>query len=156
MNKKELIAAAVDLLKENDIRKPVTLASETFRVTQESTGDDAAFTVRRKDKQLSYTHRDVQNILDVLLCLAEDAVKRGEPINIRGFGTLETKHVAARRVREPQEEIWHDIPECFRPKFRPGFQLLAAARAHGLLMADDDPNKYLPPPVDDDPEEDDY
>ena len=155
MNKKELIAATVNLLKENNIRKPVALASETFRVTQESTGDDVAFTVRREDKEILYTQKDVQNVLDALLCLAEDAVKRGESIGIRGFGTLETKHVAARRVREPNEEIWHDIPECFRPRFRPGFQLLAAARAHGLLIDDDNPDRWLPPPVDEDMGEDD-
>ncbi len=153
MNKKELITATVDVLRENDIRKPITLKNETFRVTQESSGADATFSVARADKRMLYTATDVQNILDAMLCLVEDAMRHGETVNIRNFGTLSVRHAAAHRVREPNEEIWHEIPAGFRPKFRPGQRLLAAARVFGLQKDDDDPDSYLPKPVYDDEED---
>lgn len=153
MNKKELIMATVDVLRENNIRKPVTLKSETFRVTQESSGADATFSVARADKNMLYTATDVQNILDAMLCLAEDAMRHGETINIRNFGTLSVRYAAAHRVREPNEEIWHEIPAGFRPKFRPGQRLLAAARVFGFQQNDDNPDSYLPRPENDDEED---
>lgn len=149
MNKRQMVAEAVELLKENNIRKKLAQKSETFKIIQESSGDEASFTVNRKDKEIYYSAQDVRNILDALLFLAEDKLKHGEPVTIHGFGSIEMKHMAERRVREPLEEIWHHIPACYRPRFKAGTKLLEAGRAYELLLKDQDPDSYLPPPVED-------
>jgi len=146
MNKKELVIATAEALRENGIRKAVPVKSETFRVSIDGCDDEGAFTVDRPDRRLLYTKEDVQRILDTALDIMTDAIQHGERIKLRGFGTFEARHVAARRAKEPNTGIWHDIPECYMPRFRPGFQLLAAARVYGLQLDDDDPESYLPPP----------
>ena len=150
MNKKELIAATVEVLKENNIRKPIVIKPETFRVTQIESGSDATFEVAREDKKMLYTTADVKNILDAMLCLVEDAVRRGETVSIRNFGVLDVRYISGRMLREPKADIWHEIPGGYRPKFRPGRNLLAAARVYGLQREDDNPDNYLPKPEYDD------
>lgn len=137
------------LLRENNIRKKIAQKSETFKIIQESSGDEASFTVNRKDREILYSAEDVRNILDAALSLAEDKLRHGEPVMIHGFGCIEMKHMAERRVKEPTENRWHDIPACYRPRFRAGTRLLEAGRAYELMVRDKDPDNYLPPPVED-------
>ena len=153
MNKKELVAAVSDALRQNDIKKQIKTKSEIFRVIQDETGDEAVFTIDRKDRRVMYSLDDIQNILDMTIDVIVDTIRRGESINVRGLGTLTTVRVAARRTKEPEADIWHDIPAMTRPKFRPGFQLAAAARASGLQEDELGAEQYLPLP-EEDPEDD--
>ena len=146
MNKKELVAAVAERLRVNDIRKQVKTKSEIFRVIQEDSGDEAVFTIDRKDRRVIYSMEDVQNILDAAIDVVIDSIRRGESVNVRGLGALSTVRVAARRTKEPEADIWHDIPEMTRPKFRAGFQLAAAARAFGLQEDERGAEQFLPPP----------
>lgn len=155
MNKKQIISAAADLLRENDVRKSVQTKSERFHIRREGGDEEAVFQIDRKDRRVQYNVTDVQNILDALIHVAIDCMRRGEPFMLKGFGTLKVRLAKEHMVREPLEEIWHTIPACYRPKFEAGTKLTAAARAYGFQQ-DDNPDKYLPPPIyDEDEEEDD-
>ena len=147
MNKKGLIEKTRDVLKNNDIRKPVSVKSEKFRIASDG-GDNAVFTVDREDKRIPYNARDVANILDALIAVIEDCMRRGEQVAVRGFGSLEIRKVKEHRVREPEEEIWHIIPEQYRPKFTAGCDLAAAARSYGLQEDDVGAERFLPDPDD--------
>lgn len=146
MNKKDLVTRVSDLLRENDIRKPVSIKKNTFKIT-DSDGKTADFTVKQQDKFVLYTAEDVGNVLDACLFAIEEALKTGEKINLRGFGTLGLHYRAARRVREPNEEIWHTIDGHFLPKFMPGKDLRMAAKIFELQKKDLDDAPKLPDPV---------
>lgn len=152
MNKKELINRTCEALQAADIRKPVTLKSEKFIITDEG-GDSAVFTIDRKDRRMLYTAADVGNILDMMVAVVEDAVSRGEQVVMRGFGSLEVRKVKGRRVKEPDQDIWHTIPDQYRPKFTAGCNLAAAARSYGLQQDDVGAEQYLPEPDDEDEDE---
>lgn len=152
MNKKELISKVCDVLQANDIRKPVSVASERFRISNDN-GDEATFTVARKDRRMMYNATDVGNILDAVIAVVEDSLSKGEPVSVRGFGTLEVRKSKEHRVREPEQEIWHTIPAQYRAKFTAGCNLAAAARSYGLQEDDIGAEQFLPLP-DDDEEED--
>lgn len=152
MNKKDLISKTYEVLRSNDIRKPISIKSERFRITDER-GDEAVFTVERKDKRVLYNVTDITTILDAMIAIVEDCMRRGEPVSIRGFGSLEVRKSMERHVREPDQEIWHTIPERYRPKFTAGSNLTSAARSYGLQKDDIGAERFLPPPDDDEDEE---
>ena len=152
MNKKELINKTCEVLQANDIRKPVSVKSEKFTIMDES-GDKAVFTIDRKDRRLLYTATDVGNILDAMVAVVEDCMRRGERVGMYGFGTLEVRKTKEHKVREPDREIWHVIPEMYKAKFTPGCNLAAAARSYGLQEEDIGAEKYLPEPEDDEDQE---
>lgn len=147
MNKKELILRACETLRANDIRKPVSVKGERFTITDER-GDSAVFTIARKDRKMHYNATDVGNVLDALIASIEDSIRRGEPVSIRGFGAWEVRKTKEHMVREPDQEIWHTIPEQYRAKFTSGCNLQAAARSYGLQEKETGAEQYLPPPMD--------
>ncbi len=147
MNKKELINATCAALSQADIRKEVALKAAKLRITSDS-GDSAVFTVERKAKRLYYNAHDVGNILDAIVAVVEDSISRGEPVAVRGFGQLEIRKTKERRIREPDQDIWHTIPPVYRPKFTAGCNLQQAARAYGLQEDDIGAAQFLPEPDD--------
>lgn len=148
MNKKGLINAAVNVLRDAGIRKPVSVSKERFTITDDY-GDKAVFTIDRKDRMLHYNATDVCNIMDALIAVVEDCMRRGEGVGVRGFGQLEVRKTKEHRVREPDQEIWHTIPERYRPKFTAGANLSSAAMSYGLQEKDVGAEQFLPPPDDD-------
>lgn len=146
MNKKELVSAVAESLRENGVRKQIKTKSEVFRVIQDDSGDEAVFTIDRADRKILYSTEDVMNVLDAIIEVVTDSIRRGEPVTVRGLGTLTTVRVAPRRSKEPDTGIWHDIPAMTRPKFRSGYLLAAAARASGLQEDEHGAEQFLPPP----------
>ena len=146
MNKKELMSAVANVLRENKIRKSVKTKSEVFRVIQDGSGDEAVFTIDRADRKILYSIEDVQNIIDATIAVVLDCIRRGEPVSVRGFGSLSTIRVAPRRSKDPIAGNWYDVPSFVRPKFKPGFALITAARSAGLQEEDVGAEQFLPPP----------
>ena len=153
MNKTELISRTSEVLAENDIRKPVTIKSEKFKITSQS-GDEATFTVNRADRRIRYNTTDVANILDTMIAIVEDAIRHGETVSIRGFGSLCVRKRKEHMVREPDQEIWHVIPSQYVAKFVTGCNLASAARSYGLQEDDVGAEQFLPSPDDEEDEED--
>lgn len=133
MNKKELAGRVTDYLRANEIRKPISIKKHTFHVSDDD-GNSADFVVKRRDKTVIYTVDDTNNIIDACLEVIADALKRGEEINIRGFGVLGLTYRAARRTKQPGTDDWYDVEARHVPKFTFGTDLRLAARVYDLSL----------------------
>lgn len=131
MNKKDLVSRAAEILRQNDIRKPVKIKKHKFQIIDED-GDIAFFTVKRADKQVLYTVDDIGNIIDACIEAVLEAIRRGEEVNVRGFGTLGLHYRAARRTKQPGTEDWYEIDAHYIPKFFSGNDLRAAAKVYDI------------------------
>lgn len=135
MIKSEFVQKVTDLLKENDVRKPVSIKKAVFHITDDN-GNRANFNVKQADKMMQYTHDDVNKIVDACLAIIEDNIKHGEPLQISGYGTLGVKWRAARKVKQLGTERWLDIEERIVPNFKFGNKLRMAARVFEKTQED--------------------
>lgn len=131
MNKKELASRAAELLRLNDVRKPVKIKKHRFSITDEE-GNVANFSVKRADKQVLYTNDDVNNIIDACITVVLESIKRGEEVNIRGFGVLGLHYRAARKTKQPGTDDWCEVAARYVPKFFYGNDLRRAAKLYNV------------------------
>lgn len=136
MNKKELSSRVAEVLRANNVRKPVSVKKQTFHITDEE-GNMADFHIKQQDKNVIYTVDDTLNIIDACIAVIVDALKNGEEINIKGFGNLGLHYRAARRTKEPNTGEWCEIEARYVPKFSYGNDLRMAARLYELSHAEE-------------------
>lgn len=69
------------------------------------------------------TKKDAEKAVNAILASIEEALAKGDKVQLVGFGTFETRERAARKGRNPQtgEEI--DIAAAKVPVFKPGKSL---------------------------------
>ncbi|MFE6075761.1 HU family DNA-binding protein [Paenibacillus sp. NPDC057886] len=74
------------------------------------------------------TKKDTEASIDALLAAITEALKNGDSVKIKGFGTFEVRDRAARKGRNPQtgEEI--DIPASKAPAFKSAPSLKEAVK----------------------------
>lgn len=135
MNKKELSSRVAEVLRANNIRKPVSVKKQTFHITDED-GNTADFHIKQQDKNVLYTVDDTANVIDACIAVILDAIKNGEEISIKGFGSLGLHYRAARRTKEPNSGEWCEIEARYIPKFSYGNDLRMAARLYELSNAE--------------------
>lgn len=135
MNKKELAAKTAELLRKNDIRKPVKIKKHVFTVTDQD-GSEANFTVKRADKNVLYSVDDAANIIDAFVAVVRDALQHGEEVAVKGFGTFVVEKRAARMTKHPVTGETCLVPERYVPKFYFGNDLRMAARVYELSLKD--------------------
>ena len=71
-----------------------------------------------KDTNLS--KKDVEAVLKSFIDVVTDELKKGEKIQLVGFGTFEVSERAARTGRNPQTGAEMAIPASKAPKFKAG------------------------------------
>ena len=135
MNKKELSSRVAEVLRENNVRKPVSVKKHTFHITDEE-GNTADFHIKQQDKNVIYTVDDTMNVIDACIAVIVDALKNGEEISIKGFGNLGLHYRAARRTKEPNSGEWCEIEARYVPRFSYGNDLRMAARLYELSHAE--------------------
>lgn len=136
MNKKALVQCVVGVLKSGNIRKSVSLPCQEFFVSDKY-GNSEIFKIPGRCKDVAYTVEDIQNVINAVLCVIMESLKRGEEINIRGFGCLGLHYRAARRTKEPNSGTWCEVGARYVPKFRFGKELQQIAlRYNGTDVAD--------------------
>ena len=135
MNKKELSSRVAEVLRANNIRKPVSVKKQTFHITDED-GNTADFHIKQQDKNVLYTVDDTANVIDACIAVILDAIKNGEEISIKGFGSLGLHYRAARRTKEPNSGEWCEIEARYIPNFSYGNDLRMAARLYELSHAE--------------------
>lgn len=74
------------------------------------------------------TKKDATKAVDAVFNAIQDALVKGEKVQLIGFGNFEVRERAARKGRNPQtgEEI--EIPATKVPAFKPGKQLKEAVK----------------------------
>jgi integration host factor subunit beta len=69
--------------------------------------------------------REAKIVLEVILDGMVRALRKGERVELRGFGTFDT-HVRARRIaRNPRTGVRVNVPARRVPHFKPGKELIA-------------------------------
>lgn len=135
MTKKDLIKDVAAVLKQKDVRKPVYAHRQVFHISDDY-GNKKDFVVSKKGRGVMYTVDDVETIIDYTLAVIEEALKRGEPITIRGFGTLAIKYRKARATRNMQTGERIAVEGRYLPKFQFGSELRECAKYFELSQQD--------------------
>ena len=137
MNKKELIEKVTNVLQDNDVRKHVAAQKTTLHISDDS-GNQSDFVVKKSSRGLLFTNKDVSTILDAVLAVVEDSLKRGEDISIHGFGTLGIHKRAARQTLHPTTGEQVKIDARYVPKFNFGNTLRMAAKVYEMSLLDEE------------------
>lgn len=77
----------------------------------------------RKENPLSISKNDVSEVVDNTITVVIDALKDGQSIALRGFGTFEVTQTAARTARNPRTGEMVQVPAKKKAKFRPSGNL---------------------------------
>lgn len=135
MNKKDFIRCVSDLLRTNDIKKPVSIPKQVFHIS-DNEGNSKDFTIKKTDKSVLYTRDDVASIVDACLYVIQDSLKRGEPISFHGFGTLGLNYRKPRATKCVGTEENVVIEGRYVPKFSFGKDLRMCAKIYELSLSD--------------------
>lgn len=73
--------------------------------------------------------KDSEKALKAFIDVVTDELKKGEKIQLVGFGTFEVSERAAREGRNPQTGMTMKIEACKAPKFKAGKALKDAINA---------------------------
>ena len=77
-------------------------------------------------EQTELSKKDVEKTLKAFIDTVTEEVKKGEKVQLVGFGTFEVTERAAREGRNPQTGETIEIAACIAPKFKAGKQLKEA------------------------------
>ena len=75
----------------------------------------AAMAAKKKKKKKS-----VEGTLNAFVAVVEDSLKKGEKVQLVGFGSFEVRKRAARKGRNPQTKEEIKIPASKAPVFKAG------------------------------------
>ena len=80
-------------------------------------------------EQTELTKKDSEKALKALIDVVTEELKKGEKVQLVGFGTFEVSERAARTGKNPQTVKAINIPSCKAPKFKAGKALKDAVNA---------------------------
>lgn len=82
--------------------------------------------VEKISRTILVSHKEAGKIVDTALESIVDALRRGDKVEIRGFGSFRTRTRAARKARNPRSGDSVDVPARTIAFFRPSKQLRGA------------------------------
>ena len=85
------------------------------------------------------TKKDADVVLHTVLGNIVEALRRGEKVELRGFGSFRLRHRDARRGRNPKTGDRVDVPPKLVPFFKPGKELKA--------LINQEQTEVQPPPL---------
>jgi len=142
MNRKELISKTAEVLRTNNIRKPVKFPRQVFHISDDE-GNSKDFWVKKTDKTVPYKTEDVATILDTCIQVIIDSIRRGEEVRIPGFGVLELHYRAAREAILPSTGERVKVAERLVPKFTYGKHLRLAAKMYDISRKEGDTDEKI-------------
>ena len=80
-------------------------------------------------EQADISKKDAEKALKAFVDVVTEEVKKGEKVQLVGFGTFEVSERAAREGRNPQTGKTMKIEACKAPKFKAGKALKDAVNA---------------------------
>lgn len=80
-------------------------------------------------KQADISKKDAEKALKAFVDVVTEEMKKGEKVQLVGFGTFEVSERAAREGRNPQTGKTMKIEACKAPKFKAGKALKDAVNA---------------------------
>lgn len=88
------------------------------------TKQDLAIALRQHENMLTIS--DASEVVDLFFDKMTEALRKGEAITIRGFGTISTKVSPAREGHNPKTMEPVHIPAKVKPRFKPSKALTDA------------------------------
>jgi len=79
-------------------------------------------------EKTEFSKKESAQIVDALFASIEEALAKGEKVQLIGFGTFEVRERAARKGRNPQTGAEIEIPTSKVPAFKPGKALKDAVK----------------------------
>lgn len=137
MNRKEFARRIASLMRERDIRKPISIPKQVFHISDDE-GNAKDFVVKKTDKSVQFTIDDIESIIDATIYVIEDAIRHGEEISIRGFGTLGLHYRKSRKLKHVGTGKDTVAEARYVPKFTSGNDLKLSARMYELSLSDMD------------------
>ena len=80
-------------------------------------------------EQADISKKDAEKVLKAFVDVVTEKIKKGEKVQLVGFGTFEVSERAAREGRNPQTGKTMKIEACKAPKFKAGKALKDAVNA---------------------------
>ena len=80
-------------------------------------------------EQADISKKDAEKVLKAFVDVVTEKMKKGEKVQLVGFGTFEVSERAAREGRNPQTGKTMKIEACKAPKFKAGKALKDAVNA---------------------------
>ena len=133
MNRKELVRRIANVMRENNIRKPVSSQKQVFHISDDE-GNSRDFIVKKTDKGVLFTYDDVEAVISTCLAVIGDSLKRGESVSIRGFGTLSLNYRKPRVNKHPVTHEEVEVSWRYVPKFESGKDLKMCAKMYELSL----------------------
>lgn len=146
MNRKELVRRAANVLRDNNIKKPIYYQKQVIHISDDD-GNTKDFVIRKSDTDVSFTSEDVDSVVDACIAVVEDAIKHGESVTLRGFGTIGLNYRKARVTKHPDTGEDIEVEARYVPKFSCGNDLRMCAKVYELSLND---RVCELPPIDDD------
>lgn len=136
MNRKELIKCTTNILRDNDIKKPVYTQKQVLHISDDD-GNAKDLVIKKNDTCVAYTTDDVSSIIDACIYVIQEALKHGDNISVRGFGSLGLHHRKARKTKHPTTKETVDVEARYVPKFISGNDLKMCAKIYELSINED-------------------
>lgn len=150
MQKHELIAAVANALKDNNIKKQVHIDRRILKIVDATYAEEETsgrILIKPRDKAVKYTNEDVANVLEGIIAVILDGVKRGEGTAIKGLGSFSLVYRAPKRVKNVLNGEIVDIPGRHVVKFTPGMDLREAANVYTLSQEYNPEGFRMPDPI---------
>lgn len=80
-----------------------------------------------KNRNQKYTQEAVSDILTAFFDVVEDAIDKGNSINLNGYMTIELQHRVERKARNVKANTEVIVPEHYRVRIKPGAKFNQAA-----------------------------
>lgn len=130
MNRVDLLSNVSEYLYANNIKKTVSIPKQVFTISTDG-GQSHQFSVKPSSKEFRYTRADADVFLDAFVHVIEEAIKDGDEVSLKGFGTLGIKYRKPRYVFHPETGERIDIEGMYLPKFSFGSELRRCATIYG-------------------------
>ena len=135
MNKRELVSAVTEVLKQNGVRKTIKMPKQRFTIS-DNEGNSREFTVKKSDKLVYLNMDDVTNVIDACIAVIENSLKKGESVTVHGFGSLGLHYRKARSTKRIDNGEEVAVPARYVPKFNYGNDLRLAAKIYESSLED--------------------
>ena len=133
MTKAEFCSKIYEYLKNNNIRKPVSIPRQTFTITDDE-GHSRVFTVKRRDRLILYNMGDIRDIMDAFIQVMIECVARGDVVQLPRIGSISAQFRAETKVRIPGSHKWKTVPAHYIPKARFAKAMFDAAKIYEAFL----------------------
>ena len=135
MNRRQLISRVAETMRAKNLRKEISLPKKILHITDDE-GSKKDFVIKSTEKRVLFTFDDIEKILDTAIEVIEESLKIGEPVTIKGFGSLGLKYRKARSTKSVGTDEWISIDARYIPKFSFGNDLRLCAKLYELSLSD--------------------